>query len=106
VPGAEEPAAPRRSKTRKASPKERRVNRYLRRHFSSGISANDAWYGHVEGVAVAGTTTTVDTDLADDRAGRPLAKQICISVRGAIPGLTDSVRVQGAEGETLASCIP
>jgi hypothetical protein len=99
-------ASTQRSKARKASPRERRVNRYLRRHFSSGISASDAWYGHVDGVTVAGTTTTLETDLADDRAGKSLAKKICVSVRGAIPGLTDSVRVKAGTGETLASCVP
>jgi hypothetical protein len=98
-----EPAAPQRKATRTATPKERRVNRYLRRHFSSGVSPSDAWYSHVDGVTVAGTTTTIETDLSP---GTSLAKQICISVRGAIPGLTDSVRVKGATGKTLASCVP
>ena len=87
-------------------PKARRVDRYLRKHYSSGISASDAWYGHVGGVTVAGTTTTLTTDLSNDPDGRALAQQICVSVRGSIPGLTDSVHVRGAAGDTLAGCVP
>jgi hypothetical protein len=92
--------------TRAASPKDRRVNRYLRRHYSSGITESDAWYQHVAGVRVTGTTTTLATDLPNDRNGKSLANRICVDVRGGIPGLTDSVRVKGAEGEMLANCVP
>jgi hypothetical protein len=91
-----------------STPGSRRVERYLRENFGGGGGgAKTVWYDHVEEVAVSGATTTVKTDLSDDRAGRRLGKQICLDVRGSIPGITDTVRVTGsAGGSTLARCVP
>jgi hypothetical protein len=84
----------------------RRVERYLRENFRRS-GAKGGWYDHVVEVAVSGGTTTVRTDLSGNRAGRSLAKQICLDVRGSIPGLTDIVRVtELAQSSTLARCVP
>jgi hypothetical protein len=86
----------------------KKVERYLRDNFGGvGSGTRTKWYGHVVEVSVAGTATTVRTDLSADRAGKRQARQICESVRGSIPGLTDEVRVSGlAQASVLASCVP
>jgi hypothetical protein len=82
------------------------VLRFARKNFTTGDSPEGGWYAHVQGVSVSGTQTTVETDLADDRSGSRQADQICANLRGALPGITDVVRVTGAAGRTLARCVP
>ena len=91
-----------------SAPPSKQVERYLRDNFSgAGSESKAAWYGHVVGVSVSGSATTVKTDLPAGRAGKRQARQICESVRGTIPGLTDEVHVTGlAAGSDLASCVP
>jgi hypothetical protein len=93
-----------------STPAARRVERYLRENFGGGGGGDNAragWYDHVVEVAASGETTTIRTDLSDNRAGRRLAKEICVDVRGSIPGITDTVRVTGlARPGTLATCVP
>ena len=91
-----------------STPESRQVERYLRDNFGgTGSGTKTRWYDHVVEVSVSGTATTVRTDLSGDRAGKKQAREICESVRGAIPGLTDEVRVTGlAAGSALASCVP
>jgi hypothetical protein len=85
-----------------------KVERYLRDNFGgTGSGTKAEWYDHVVQVSVSGTATTVETDLPSGHAGKRQARQICESVRGTIPGLTDEVRVTGpGAGGTLASCVP
>jgi hypothetical protein len=79
------------------------LKRYLRETF--GKKAN--WYEHIDAVSVSGSTTTVDTDLEADRAGRRLADEICLEIIGSIPGITDVVRIRsGPDRRTLARCVP
>jgi hypothetical protein len=85
----------------------RRVERYLRDNFGgAGGESKSAWYGHVVEIVVSGATTTIKTDLSGNRAGKRNARQICVAVRGSIPGITDSVRVTALAGTTLAKCVP
>jgi hypothetical protein len=86
----------------------RQVERYLRDNFGgTGSGTKAEWYDHVVEVSVSGTVTTVKTDLPTGHAGKKQARQICDSVRGTIPGLTDEVHVTGlAAGSALASCVP
>jgi hypothetical protein len=94
------------SKSGGSTPQSRQVERYLRDNFGTGGAKTD-WYGHVVEVSVSGTATTVRTDLSTDSAGKSQARQICESVRGTIPGLTDEVRVTGlSAGSALAKCVP
>lgn len=91
-----------------STPESRQVERYLRDNFSgTGSGTKSRWYDHVVEVSVRGTTTTVRTDLSDDRTGRTMAREICKAVRGSLPGLTDAVLVTGpaTHGE-LAKCVP
>jgi hypothetical protein len=81
------------------------VERYLRENFGTGAGAKP-WYAHIEDVSVSGTTTTVETDIADNRRGREQAQEICLATNGTIPGVTDIVRVTGPGESILAKCVP
>jgi hypothetical protein len=49
----------------------------------------------------------VRTSLSDDRAGRRTARELCLALRGSIPGLTDTVRVTAlSAAKPLARCVP
>ena len=86
-----------------STPESRQVERYLRDNFGG---AKSDWYDSVVEIGVSRETTTIKTDLPDDRAGKRQARQICLNVRGSIPGLTDTVRVTELGGSTLAKCVP
>jgi hypothetical protein len=88
----------------KASPAGR-VEEYLRKTFGPDATASADWYGNVKAVSVAGARTKVETNLPDDRDGRRTADQICQDLRGSIPGVTDSVRVETAGGAAV-TCVP
>jgi hypothetical protein len=102
------PTKPRAQSKSGSTPRSRQVERYLRDNFGgTGSGTRAEWYDHVVEVSVSGTATTVKTDLPAGRAGKRQARQICESVRGAIPGVTDEVRVTGlAAGSVLANCVP
>ena len=91
---------------RAAARRSRRVLRYIRKNFTRGDTPDGGWASHVERVSVAGSTTSVQTNLSDDREGNRLAEQICANLRGALPGLTDVVRVTGTAQQTIARCVP
>jgi hypothetical protein len=96
------------SKSGGSTPQSRQVERYLRDNFGgTGSGTKAEWYSHVVEVSVSGTATTVRTDLSADGPGKNQARQICESVRGTIPGLTDEVHITGlAAGRVLANCVP
>jgi hypothetical protein len=84
-----------------------RLERYLRQEFGPGAKREATWYDDIVDVSAANATSTIRTDLADDATGRRLANEICASVIGSLPGVTDIVRVRGRPGgKTLAKCVP
>jgi hypothetical protein len=85
---------------------EERLERHLRNRFGGGSGPKARWYDDIEAVEVSDGTTTIRTDIrAAEAAG--VAHEICSSVIGLLPGITDVVRVTGPPGErTLDKCVP
>jgi hypothetical protein len=84
----------------------KRLEQYLSENFGGGQGKKAGWYDHLVRVAVSGSSTTVETDLGDGSGATGLAEEICFSVRGKLPGVTDVVRVTGPQGRVLARCVP
>jgi hypothetical protein len=82
-----------------------RLERYLRERFGGEGGSKAEWYDHIQAVEVSKRGTTLRTDL--ETADATLADEICSSVRGSLPGITDVVRVTGVPNDrTLAECVP
>ena len=83
-----------------------RVERYLRDTYGGVNGSKASWYDHVTHISVSGETTTLRTDLGTDRRGKRLAREICQSVIGSVPGSTDVVRVTGPGDRLIEKCVP
>lgn len=85
---------------------EGRLERYLLDRFGGGRGPKAAWYDNIEAVEVSGGKTTIRTDISGADAA-DVGYQICSSVIGSLPGITDVVRVTGPPGNrTLEECVP